>query len=67
MTSEKPAHERMMLGTIIRIGHPANNVAWLKVAYGRWMTNDGAYISPEDVYDTIERGAYELLVGGFKE
>jgi hypothetical protein len=58
-----PTAERMAVGTVLRVGHPANNVAWIKTGSG-WILNDGRPVSASGFYDTIEHGAFEVLVGG---
>lgn len=59
----EPLSDKMQLGTVLQIGHPANNIAWIKLPTG-WVNNHGRSIERDDLFDTLEHGAFELLIGG---
>lgn len=63
LMAKAPLRQRLPVGTVLRIGHPANHIAWVKTVNG-WITNHGKTLTATDMYDTLEHGAFEVLVGG---
>ncbi len=55
-----PVDEHLPVGTVLAIGHPANNVTWFRTALG-WIDtagNDPQHRNPGAFFDTIGHHAY---------